>query len=108
MATAIRSKQRLCVADVVYVQYEGGPSYNARYVDFYGAVMASTDPVALDTEAIILMDMFRKKYGLPPLAESKSQPKYVASAAKYGLGCNDPAAIALVVRNSQAVPENVP
>lgn len=100
LARAIRQKQRLCVVDAIYLQYEGGPSYNARYVSFYGAVMAAQDPVALDTEAVILCDMFRKANGLPPLAELKTPPKHIKTAAEYGLGCGDPGAIQLVVRNA--------
>lgn len=99
LAKAIRTKQRLCVVDAVWVQYEGGPSYNAKYVDFYGAVMAATDPVALDTELITLIDIFRKKYGLPPLAEVKNPPKHVKTAAEYGLGCGEASGISLLVRN---------
>jgi len=100
MATALRAKQRLCVVDAVYLQYEGGPSYNAKYVDFYGAILASTDPVALDTEAMILTDAFRKQHGLPPLSEAPRPPKHIATAAQYGLGCGDPQQIALLVRNA--------
>ncbi len=97
---AIRSRQRLCVCDAFNIQYEGGPSYNAAYVEFYGAVMASTDPVALDTQALILVDWFRQQKGLPPLRDTERPAKHIATAAAYGLGCGDPARIRLVARNS--------
>mgnify|MGYP005836780433 CR=1 FL=1 len=97
---AIRSRQRLCVCDAFNVQYEGGPSYNAAYIEFYGAVMASTDPVALDTQALILVDWFRQQKGLPALRDTKRPAKHIATAADYGVGCGDPSRIRLVVRNS--------
>lgn len=99
MAPALRGKQRLCVVDGIYLQYDGGPSYNAAFVDYYGAVIASTDPVALDTQVITLLDMFRKQHNLPPLAEAVRPPKHVATAASYGLGRGDPAQIRLAVRS---------
>jgi len=99
LAPALRQKQRLCVVDGIYLQYEGGPSYNAAYVDYYGSIIASRDPVALDTEIIILLDMIRKQHGLPPLGEAIRPPKHVATAAAYGLGCGDPAQIRLAVRS---------
>jgi uncharacterized protein (DUF362 family) len=98
--SAIRGKQRLCVCDAFNVQYEGGPSYNAAYVEFYGAVMASTDPVALDAQVLVLVDWFRQQKGLKPLRETERPPKHIATAASYGLGCGDPARIRLVARNS--------
>jgi uncharacterized protein (DUF362 family) len=100
MATALRQKQRLCVVDGIYLQYDGGPSYSAAHVVYYGSVIAATDPVALDTQIIVLLDMFRKQHELPPLAEAVRPPKYVATAASYGLGCGDPARIKLAVRNA--------
>lgn len=100
LVPAIRQKQRLCLVDAIYLQYEGGPSYNPSYLDFYGGILASTDPVALDTEVIILTDMFRKEHNLPPLGELKNPPKHVATAAQYGLGCGDAARISLRVRNT--------
>lgn len=99
LATAIRSKQRLCVADAIYLQYEEGPHYNPKYVDFYGAVLAGTDPVALDTKLEALIDMFRTKYSLLAIVDSKSPAKYVKKAIEYGLGCGDAAAIRLLVRD---------
>lgn len=99
LAKHIRGKQRLCVVDAVWVQYEGGPSFSAQHVDFHGAVMASTDPVALDTHLIAIIDRFRKEHNLPPLAEAKAPPKYVKTAAQYGLGCGDIEAINLVARD---------
>jgi uncharacterized protein (DUF362 family) len=100
MATALRTRQRLCLVDAIYLQYDGGPSYSPRHVEFYGAILASTDPVALDTEALIITEMFRKEHGLPPLSEAIRPPKYIATAAEYGLGCGDPQQIALLVRNA--------
>ena len=99
LATAIRSKQRLCVVDGVWVQYDRGPSFSAEHVDFHGAVMAATDPVALDMHIIAIMDRFRQAHNLPTLGEGKNPPKHVQTAAQYGLGCGDLSAIKLVARD---------
>ena len=99
LAKSIRNKQRLCVVDGVWVQYDGGPSFSAEHVDFHGAVMAATDPVALDTHIIAIMDKFRQQHNLPTLAEGKNPPKHVKTAAEYGLGCGDLNAIKVVVRD---------
>ncbi|MEN6641280.1 MAG: DUF362 domain-containing protein [Armatimonadia bacterium] len=99
LATAIRQKQRLCVVDAIWLQYDNGPAYSAKDVAFYGAIMAGTDPVALDTQVHILLDLYRKAHNLPPLDEVERPPKHIKTAAEYKLGCGDPNAIQLVVRD---------
>lgn len=99
LAKSIRNKQRLCVVDAVWVQYDGGPSFSAEHVDFHGAVMAATDPVALDMHLIAIIDQFRRQHNLPSLGEGKNPPKHVKTAAGYDLGCGDLNAIRLVARD---------
>jgi len=99
LAPSIRNKQRLCVVDGVWVQYDRGPSFSAEHLDFHGAILAATDPVALDTHLIAIVDAFRQQHNLPLLAETKNPPKHVKTAAGYGLGCGDLNAIRLVARD---------
>jgi hypothetical protein len=40
-----------------------------------------------------VIDEERRRRGLPTLAEAKRTPRYLATAAGYGLGVGDPARI---------------
>ena len=94
----IRSKQRLILADARFLQYEGGPSFKPQYLQPYHAILASTDPVAIDTLAMQLIDACRSRLELPPLLSRPNGPIHVAEAARQKLGTNDPGRIELVVR----------
>ena len=98
-ATAIRSKQRLVIMDATRVLYEGGPSYQPQYTIPYWAVMASTDPVAIDAELLQLIELCRKQQGLKSLWELEYTPKHIKTAAEMGLGVADLSAIDLRVYN---------
>lgn len=96
-AVAIASKQRLIIVDALRVLYDGGPAYQPGCVVPYWAVMASTDPVAVDTKICQLIDLCRQQKGLPPLAELEYPPKHVKTAAAAGIGIGDDDRIDLVV-----------
>jgi uncharacterized protein (DUF362 family) len=89
----VRTKLRLAVLDGVTAQYQGGPAYRPDTTWALGAVVASTDVVAADAWAWRVIDAERRKHGLPSLAEAKRPPRYLATAARYGLGVGDPAKI---------------
>ncbi len=90
----IRGKQRLVVVDALRIMYEGGPSGSPDILDYHG-VLAATDPVALDAELALLVDISRKYKGLKSLQEVGRPPKYIQTAARYGLGVGDTKFIAL-------------
>lgn len=94
----IRSKQRLILADARFIQYEGGPSFKPQYLQPYYAILASTDPVAVDTLAMQLIDACRSRAKLPALLARPNGPLHVAEAARQKLGTNDPTRIELVVK----------
>jgi uncharacterized protein (DUF362 family) len=98
-ATAIRSKQRLIIADALRVLYNGGPSFAPQYVVPYWAVFVSTDPVALDAELLQLIELCRQRKDLPPLSEQEYTPKHIQTAAQAGLGIADLQRIDLRVHN---------
>jgi uncharacterized Fe-S center protein len=50
--------------------------------------MVSTDPVALDSVAWKMIEDQRQKLGLKSLTAEEREPKWIASAAKAGLGEN--------------------
>ncbi|HPW54921.1 MAG: DUF362 domain-containing protein [Thermoanaerobaculaceae bacterium] len=89
----VRSKLRLTVLDAGTAQCHGGPAYRPDMAWPLGMVAASTDPVAIDAWAWKVIDEERTRRGLPRLAEAQRPPSFVATAARYGLGVGDPAAV---------------
>lgn len=85
----IKDKNRLSVIDAVRVQYNGGPGYIGSYVDYYGGVILSDDPVAADSIALDILEHLRQKNSQPPLAAVKREVKYLRSAQEIGLGVTD-------------------
>ncbi len=83
----IRKKQKLIVADCLLGLYHGGPWWNPRYVWPYGGIVVGTDPVAVDTILLNIMDEKRKSQNLIPIKQSIQQLKL---SAKLGLGTCDP------------------
>jgi len=49
-------------------------------------VLVSTDPVALDAVAWQEIETRRREVGLKSLTEEQRAPKWIASAARLGLG----------------------
>lgn len=80
LAEEIRSKQKLIVCDAFDLLYHGGPSLKPEYLTRFGALLVGTDPVALDTYAVKLIESERAKAKLPTLAEEKREPTYIARA----------------------------
>jgi len=89
----VRAKLRLTVLDGVLAQCHGGPAYRPDGTWPLGAVVASTDPLAADAWAWRAIDAERRRRGLPSLEDAKRAPRFLATAAGYGLGVGDPAAI---------------
>jgi uncharacterized protein (DUF362 family) len=89
----VRGKLRLTVLDGVTAQCHGGPALRPDMVWPLGAVVVSTDPVAADAWAWRVIDGERARRGLPSLEQAKRPPRFLATAAAYGLGVADPSAI---------------
>ena len=89
----IREKLRLSLVDGSTGQCHGGPGRAANWDWPFHGFLASTDPVALDTVGWQLLEAQRKRVGLPTLAAEERAPRYIAGAAKLGLGVDDPARI---------------
>ena len=94
----IINNQRLIVCDARGIQYEGGPSFKPQYLQPYYAILTATDPVAMDTIAMQLVDMCRAKNGLGKLADRPNVPIHVAEGRKQKLGTDDISRIELVVK----------
>ena len=89
----IRDKVRFTVIDAMTAQCSGGPGFSPRWTWPYDALLVSADPVALDTVGMKIIDERRKEVSLPTLAEEKRAPKWLAEAARLGLGEADLAKI---------------
>ena len=79
----IGGKVVLTILDALRPQYGGGPFPEPQYTAQYGGIYASRDPVALDALGLELLDRFRSKGGLPPLAKDIH---WITSAEALGLG----------------------
>ena len=86
----ISTKLRLTVLDGVTAQCHGGPAFRASGTFPLGRLAASTDPVAADLWAWKVIDAERKRRDLPSLEEAGRPPRFIATAASYGLGIGDP------------------
>jgi len=89
----VRGKLRLVVLDGVVAQCHGGPAWRPDATWPLGVVAASTDPVAADAWAWRVIDAERARRGLASLEDAKRPPRFLATAARYGLGVGDPAAV---------------
>ncbi len=89
----IREKLRLTVLDGVLAQYHGGPAFRADTTFELGLVAAATDPVAIDAWAWKILDGERRRRGLPTLEQDGRPPRFIATAASYGLGVGEPSKV---------------
>jgi len=83
----IRKKRRLIIVDAIRGQYNFGPMHAPWFVWEYAGLMASTDPVAVDSVAAEEMKAQRHKKGV----EGPIRPtiKHIPRAAEMGLGIGD-------------------
>ena len=92
----LTSRMRLHVSDVFKVICHGGPlDTMPQYRMPYEAVMASTDPVALDVVGWEIVEQLRRKRRLPSLTAAGRRPVYLAAAETLGVGVADRAKIRL-------------
>jgi uncharacterized protein (DUF362 family) len=92
----IRDKLRLTVLDGVVAQCHGGPAYRAGSAFELGRVAASTDPVAVDLWALRVIEAERARRGMPSLEAAGRPAKFLATAARAGLGIDDPEQLLVV------------
>ncbi len=92
----VKSRVRLCISDAFKVMADGGPLWKQpQFVKAYEAVLASTDPVALDTIGWEIVEEHRKGFGIKTLAEAGREPVYIKAAEGLGLGIHERSKIQL-------------
>ncbi len=87
MLPPIRKKVRLAICDAHTAQYAGGPSYMPQWAWPFNGLLVARDPVALDYTGWQIIEAKRAEMGLKPL---DPRPAYIATAARRGIGTNDP------------------
>ncbi len=94
----IRSRMRLVICDATTALYEGGPGYKPEHSWNCNALLASTDPVALDHTGWQMIERKRAERGLKTLAAEQRAPSYIVTAAdaEHRLGNCDPEKMAIV------------
>ena len=79
----IHDKVVLTILDALVLQYAGGPFPNPGFLVEYHTIFASTDPVAIDSTAVRLLDENRAPSKLPSL---ENLTRWLESASALGLG----------------------
>ncbi len=92
----IQKKLRLTLLDAITAQCQGGPGYMPAHAWPFNGMLASTDPVALDSIAWDLLESQRKAQGMPTLAVENRAPKWIRTAALRGLGTDDRSRIRVI------------
>ncbi|MBI4704560.1 MAG: DUF362 domain-containing protein [Deltaproteobacteria bacterium] len=92
----IRDKLRLTLVDGLVGQCHGGPARSPRWAWPWSGVLCSTDPVAIDAVCWRAIEERRAEIGLPSLGAERREPKWIATAARLGLGEHDVARIEVV------------
>ncbi len=85
----IKSRNRLSVIDATRVQYNFGPGYDSRYIEYFGGLIISIDSVAADRIGLEIVETFRKTGKLPSLKDSGRPADYLQTAEEIGLGIAD-------------------
>jgi len=79
----IKDKTRLILADALRPVGEGGPSAQPQHTWSYGAILAATDPVAIDSLGAQILDAWRATKNMEPIA---SKARFLQTSEKAGLG----------------------
>lgn len=92
---AIKTRARVHIMDAFKVLYDRGPQDNPAARVVTEAVMASTDPVAIDRIGTEMVDAQRTSHGMRTLERSGRPVRYLERAEQMGLGTADRARINL-------------
>jgi hypothetical protein len=82
----IGRKVVLNVMDGLIAQYAGGPQSQPNYAVHHATLLASKDPVAIDTLALQRIDAWRERANIPPIGRLAN---HVEVAGQIGLGHAD-------------------
>jgi uncharacterized protein (DUF362 family) len=86
----VGAKVALTIVDGLVAQFAGGPEFNPNYTYTYRTLLASKDPVALDSTMLRTLEQWRREARLPSLEKEGS---WIQEAETIGLGTFDPSRI---------------
>jgi hypothetical protein len=95
-APAIKGKTRLVVVDGLLPLFDKGPQVTPKYRWPYRGLIVGTDPVAVDTVCLRLIQAKRNAYKGEPWPVNPPPKSIAVADTKYHLGTSDPAKIHLV------------
>ena len=85
----IKKKCRLIIVDGLRPLFHGGPQVNPKYLWDYGGIVLGTDPVAVDTVCLKIIQGKRNEFK-EKLWPISPPPKHIAVAGqKFGLGTSE-------------------
>ncbi|PKL82682.1 MAG: hypothetical protein CVV24_08780 [Ignavibacteriae bacterium HGW-Ignavibacteriae-3] len=87
LLSPIRTKQKLIVGDLMMGVFNGGPRWDRKYIWPYGGIIVGTDPVAVDTIMLSIINEKRKSENINPLSEYVT--RHINLSAQLGLGTNN-------------------
>jgi len=82
----IRNKQKLIIADALLGVFDGGPRWNQDKIWSYGGLIFGTDPVALDT---VMMNILNEKRNIEGLESIEQNAIHLPLSEELGLGNHD-------------------
>jgi uncharacterized protein (DUF362 family) len=92
----IKDKLRLIVCDAMKAQYHGGPAFKPQWTWDFQGMLIGTDPVALDSVGAQIIEKKRREMNMSSLKKAGREPKYIQTAARLGLGVDDPTLIDVI------------
>jgi hypothetical protein len=93
---AVKDKTRLIVVDALLPMFDKGPQVTPKYRWPYAGLVVGTDPVAVDTVCLRIIQARRDAYKGEPWPVTPPPKSIAVADAKYHLGTSDPAKIHLV------------
>ncbi|HSW46223.1 MAG TPA: DUF362 domain-containing protein [Phycisphaerae bacterium] len=85
----IRSKLRVHIVNGLRALFDRGPEVHNEHVWPHAGILASTDPVAVDSVSLDIINTKRTSAGLPGIGDSKGRLPHIHTAAQRGLGTDD-------------------
>jgi uncharacterized protein (DUF362 family) len=86
----VTSRVRLHITDAFKITYDKGPlDKDPKTRVPHGAVYVATDAVAMDTYGWKVIDDERKNRSIKSLKDSGREPRYIQTAADFGIGIGD-------------------
>ncbi len=92
----VKNKTRLIVVDALEPFFDKGPQMTPKYRWSYKGLIVGTDPVAVDTVCLRIIQAKRNAYKKEPWPVSPPPKSIPLADTKYHIGTSDPAKIQLV------------